>query len=230
MDLGRVLRQARDDAGLTLAAVASAAGVTRQALSRWERGDRPVRSDDADRVLAACGRDVRFQLVARHADVDGLLDQFASLTFTERIRRLPVLAPDILHALQATDGVVFSGAWAAAALGMPALHDVGGMLVSSDRAAQASVAAVLKPWSPLSLAPGGPWGITWDDEAFVRNPSLRLHHTLLAEFSTEVAPVFPLELRVPTDEVAWRVVDPALLVPDHVDAEVLERWRARSVT
>jgi transcriptional regulator with XRE-family HTH domain len=230
VDLASVLRRAREESGLTQAVVAERAGVTRHALSRWETGERPVRSDDADRVLAACGRDLRFQLVTRHADVDETLEQLASLSFDDRLRQLPVLSRDILHALQATDGVLFTGAWAAAALAIPRLHDVGGMLVSAAPEAQARVAAVLKPWSPLSLAPGGPWGITWDDGAFVRNPSLRLHQTLLSEFTADVTPVFPLELRVPTDEGPWRVVDPALLVPEHVDADVLERWRARPAT
>jgi transcriptional regulator with XRE-family HTH domain len=132
VDLGEVLRRAREQAGLTQAAVAREIGVTRFALSRWETGERPVRSDDADRVLAACGRDVRCRLVTRHADVDEELERLAALSFPDRIRRLRVLSPDILHGLQATDAVLFTGAWAAAALGLPALHDVGGMLVSAD--------------------------------------------------------------------------------------------------
>jgi transcriptional regulator with XRE-family HTH domain len=228
MDFGEVLRRAREQAGLTQAAVAREVGVTRFALSRWETGERPVRTDDADRVLAACGRDVRFQLVARHADVDEELARLAALGFRDRIRGLRVLSADILHALQATDAVIFTGAWAAAALGLPALHDVGGMLVSADAQAQARVAAVLKPWSPLSLADGGPWSIIWNDDVFVRNPSLRLHTTLLGEFTAQVAAALPLELRVPTDAQDWRVVDPAVLVPAHVDESVLDRWRRRA--
>jgi transcriptional regulator with XRE-family HTH domain len=230
VDLGDVLRQAREQAGLTQATVARKIGVTRFALSRWETGDRPVRSDDADRVLAACGRDVRFQLVTRHADLDEMLAHLASLSCADRIRTLRVLQPHILHQLQATDAVLFTGAWAAAALGMPRLHDVGGMLVSPDPAGQAKVAAVLKPWSPLSLAEGGPWSITWNDDAFVRNPSLRLHTALLGEFTTVVTDPMPLELRVITDNVPWRIVDPSLLAPDHVDDTTLERWRLRGAT
>jgi hypothetical protein len=189
-----------------------------------------VRSDHADRVLAACGRDVRFQLVARHADVDDELERLEALSVQDRIRRLPVLSIDILHALQATDAALFTGAWAAAALGLPALHDVGGMLVTAELQAQARVSAVLKPWSPLSLADGGPWSITWNDDVFVRNPALHLHTTLLGEFTTEVVSALPVEQRVPTTEGPWRVVDPALLVPAHVDADVLGRWRARRAT
>jgi transcriptional regulator with XRE-family HTH domain len=230
MNLGSVLRQAREEAGLSQQALARQVGVTRQALCKWERGQRPVRSDDADRILAACGRDVRFQLVQRHVDLDQELLRLQSLSFRDRIRELRVLSPEILHALQATDGVLFSGAWAAAALGLPRLHEVGGVLVAPDAAAQARISAVLKPWSPLSLAPGGPWSITWDDDVFVRNPSLRLFTTLLGEFTTEVAAALPLEQRVATDDVPWRVVDPALLAPDHVDAVALARWRLRRPT
>lgn len=204
--------------------------MTRHALSRWETSRRPIRSDDADRVLAACGRDVRFQLVSRYADVDEELDRLDSLGFADRIRQLRLLAPDLLDQLQATGGVVFGGAWAAAALGLPALQDVGEVRVGADRAAQARVAAVLMPWSPLSLAPGGPWGVTWDEEVFVRNPSLRLHTTLLGEFMTIVVEETALELRLLAGDVAWRIVDPSELVPAYVDADVLQRWRLRTPT
>lgn len=226
MDLGAVLRQARHEAGLTQQVVARAVGVTRHALCKWETGERPVRSDDADRVLAACGRDVRFRLVTRHADVDDELRRLATLTVQERVREIRgVLAPDILDGLQATDAVVFTGAWAAAALGLPALHTVGGLLVAAEPADQAKVAAVLKPWSPVRLAEDGPWSIVWNDEAFARNPVTRLYAGLLGEFTAEVVTALPLELRLPTQAGAWRVVDPELLVPDHVDGQALERWR-----
>ena len=230
MELGDILRQARHEAGLSQTSVAQAAGVTRQALCRWESGERPVRSDDADRVLAACGRDIRFQLVTRHADVDEELTRLAALPFPDRMRRTRVLSLEILHRLQATGAVVFTGCWAAAALGLPALHQVGGLLVSDTAADQARVAGVLKPWSPVSVVDGEPWGITWDDQVFVRNPTMTLHSALLGEFSASVVTATALELRVPTDSGPWRVVDPALLVPEHVDADALERWRARAAT
>lgn len=53
MDLAALLLAARHESGLAQVELARRAGVTRQALSRWENGTRPVRSDDADRVLAA---------------------------------------------------------------------------------------------------------------------------------------------------------------------------------
>lgn len=221
-----MLRRARHEAGLTQEVVARAAGVTRHSLCKWETGGRPVRSDDADRVLAACGRDVRFQLVTRHADLDDELRLLAAMTVQERVREIQgVLAPDILDALQATDAVVFTAAWAAAALGLPALHDVGGLLLTAEPADQAKVAAVLKPWSPVRIADDGRWAIVWNDEAFVRNPTTRLYAGLLGEFTAEVVTALPLELRVPAESRPWRVVDPALLVPGHVDAAALERWR-----
>lgn len=231
MDLGEVLRAARGEARLSQQFVADAVGVTRQALCRWETGARPVRSDDADSVLAACGRDVRFQLVSRHADVEEELARLASTSVLGRVGDLRgMLAPDVLPSLQATNAVVFTGAWAAAAFGLPALHHVGGMLVSSKAEAQAQVAAVLRPWTPVSLAPGGPWGITWDDAVFVRNPSMTLYASVLGEFTAEVSTEPRLELRVTVEDGEWRVVDPALLAPEHVDADVIERWRLRAAT
>ncbi|MDT7571092.1 MAG: HTH-type transcriptional regulator / antitoxin HipB, partial [Actinomycetota bacterium] len=89
MDLGDVLRAARREAGLTQEQLARDAGVSRHTLSRWESGARPVRADDADRILAACGRDVRFRIVDRHLDVDEALDRLAALPMAARLQTLP---------------------------------------------------------------------------------------------------------------------------------------------
>lgn len=227
MDVGAVLREARVSAGLTQAEVARLASVTRHALSRWETSTRPVRSDVADRILAACGADVRMQLVARQADLDAALSQLASLSVQDRVGTLRgLLSTHILDALQATGGAVFTGAWAALALGLPSLTTLGGLLVSGQVSAQAQVSAVLARMQPLSLAPGGPWGITWDGDVFQRNPSGTFETVLIGRFSAAVVPGPVPELRLETPTGPWRVVTPEQLVPDSVDGEVVERWRA----
>jgi transcriptional regulator with XRE-family HTH domain len=231
MELGSVLRQARLEAGLTQESVARAVGVTPQALCRWESGARPVRSDQADRVLAACGRDARVRLVPRHADLDAELQRLAGLTVRERVRTIRgLLDPGILLALQQTGAVVFTGLWAAASLGLPALSTEGGLLLGDVGSDQAAVAAVLAPFHPQSLAPGGPWGVTWDDEVFVRHPVERWRANLLGCFTSEVVADPGAEVSVPVPGGRWRVVEPSRLVPDTVDASVLDRWRAARAT
>ena len=225
MDIGGLLRAAREEAGLTQVQVARRAGTTANALSRWECGTRPVRSDDADRVLDACGRDVRFSLVLRHTDVDELLRELAGVPVLDRVARLPgMLGLSLLQELQATAHVRFGGAWAAAALGLPALQRVGGLVVSADTDGHAAVAALLRPWYPLQVEGRQTYGVSWDDQVFVRNPHALWSMPRLGTFTIDVADE-GAERRVRAGEQVWRVVDPVQLVPDHVDATVLERWR-----
>jgi len=223
MELGAVLREARDAKDLTQRQVARRTGFTVQAISRWERGDRPVRSDIADRILAACGSDVRMTLVDRHEDVDALLTKLVAQSVPDRmnqIRRLLTLEP--LHQLQQSGGVVFTGAWAAAALGLPPLHEVGGMLVTSS---YATVAEILRPQSPVRIAKDGPWGTTWDAEVLTRNPHAAWQSLLIGDFTIDVVDAGGVELQVATPQGPWRLVEPGRLVPQHVDAAVLARWR-----
>lgn len=223
MDLGSILREARDARELTERQIALRTGFTVQAISRWERGDRPVRSDVADRILAACGSDVRVTLVDRHQDVDALLTRLQAQTVPERMGVIPgLLRLNTLDELQQTGHVVFTGAWAAAALGLPPLHQVGGMLVSG---AHARVAAILRVQSPVRTAEDGPWGASWDDAVLTRHPHAQWHSMLIGDFVLEVVAAGGLQVQVPTPQGPWQVVDPARLVPQHVDATVLARWR-----
>jgi transcriptional regulator with XRE-family HTH domain len=225
VDLGALLRAARDEAGLTQVEVARRAGVTANALSRWESGARPVRSDDADRVLAACGRDVRFSLVLRHADTDGLLERMATVPVLERYSQFDLVLPHLLVELQATGAVRFSRGWAAAALGLPALRRCGGFELSSDPADQAAVAGVLRPWHPDILDGGRRWEAHWDEAVFQRDPSATWSATVLGSFHVEVVDLVGPEHRVQVGDQAWRVVEPTRLVPDDVDETTLDRWR-----
>lgn len=229
MDLGALLRQTRERAGLTQHAVAAAVGVTPFALSRWETGARPVRADLADRVLAACDADVRFTLVPRQADLDAALSALAGLTVQERVRTLrELLSVERLDELQATGAVIFCGAWAALAHGLPPLQPTGGLLVTADPVGQARASAVLRQMQPLRIASGGPWSVTWDDAVFERNPAMTLYTLMLGTFTSQVVTAPTPELRLETDAGPWRVVLPESLVPDVVDAETVGRWRERA--
>ena len=225
MDLGKLLRAARDETGLTQAEVAHRAGIAKNTLSRWESGARPVRSNDAERILAACGRDVRFSLVLRHTDTDELLQRLAAVPVLERYSQFDLVLPQILIDLQATGAVRFSRGWAAAALGLPALRRCGGFELSSVPAAQAAVAAVLRPWHPDLLESGRRWGANWDDHVFQRDPTATWSATVLGEFAINLMDLTGPEHRVAVGDQSWRIVDPAQLVPDDVDPLTLDRWR-----
>jgi transcriptional regulator with XRE-family HTH domain len=231
MDLGDVLRTAREAAGLSQREVGDRVGVPQSTVSRWEIGRRPVRSDQADSVLAACGQDVRFSLVKRHTDLDELLHRLSALGLEARLRQVRgLLATTKLDELQRTGGVVFGGAWAAAVLGMPALSGVGALLVSPDAGEQAAVAAVLDRCRPMRLAPGGPWAVVCDARVFERNPDALLTTSLLGEFEVRVVDALAPEVRVHIDGHSWRLVEPACLVPAYVDQLVLDRWTALRTT
>jgi transcriptional regulator with XRE-family HTH domain len=225
VDLAALLRAARVDSGLSQVEVARRAGVTQQALSRWESGSRPVRSDDADRVLAACGRDVRFSLVPRHTDTDELLQRLAAVPVLERYSQFDLVVPQILVDLQATGAVRFSQGWAAAALGLPALRPCGGFELSRHGADQDAVAGVLRPWNPDIYEDGRRCGANWDDGVFQRDPAATWSATVLGDFWVEVVDLGGAEYRVQVGDHSWRVVEPAQLVPDDVDAITLDRWR-----
>ena len=228
MDLGRLLRAARDEAGLTQAEVARRAGISSNALSRWESGARPVRSDDADRVLSACGRDARFSLVLRHADTDDLLEELAVEPVLDRYSQFGVVLPGILAELQATGAVRFSRGWAAAALGLPPLRRCGGFELTPEAAGQAAVAAVLRVWHPDLIERGHRWAANWDDEVFRRDPAATWSATVLGDFCVDVVDLVGPEHRVQAGEQSWRVVPPDRLVPDDVDATTLDRWQRRA--
>jgi transcriptional regulator with XRE-family HTH domain len=225
VDLGEVLRRARDEAGLSQAEAARKAGVSSQTLCRWERGTRPIRADDADRLLATYGRDVRFTLVLRHADLDERLRELAAQTRSKRLASIRgLLGTPALDELQATGAVVFGGAWAAAALGLPALNNVGELVVDDDPTGVRAVGAVLDTWFTAMRTKHYLTSVGWDEDVFRRNPEAVWTAPLLGNFSVRTLPVPPPERRLVDEGVAWRVLDPRKLVPAYVDAAAVARW------
>ena len=82
---GRLIREARQLAGLTQDELARRLGTTQSAVSNWERGHDTPRVDTLARILEACGfvADVTFR---RQDDVDrAQLRQNLAMTPAERL-------------------------------------------------------------------------------------------------------------------------------------------------
>jgi transcriptional regulator with XRE-family HTH domain len=82
---GRLIRDARQLAGLTQAELARRLGTTQSAVSNWERGHDTPRVDTLARILEACGfvADVTFR---RQDDVDrAQLRENLTMTPAERL-------------------------------------------------------------------------------------------------------------------------------------------------
>jgi transcriptional regulator with XRE-family HTH domain len=85
---GKVIREARKVAGLSQHELAERAGVPRQSIVRWERGNVEPGFDTVRRLLRGCGYDLS---VVRHepdASVDVRLGGKRELTPHERVLAL----------------------------------------------------------------------------------------------------------------------------------------------
>lgn len=65
--IGRALRNARHDAGITQAELAAAASVSREAVSLMENGQRGTRVDTLNAILFALGYELAFVPMAESA-------------------------------------------------------------------------------------------------------------------------------------------------------------------
>jgi transcriptional regulator with XRE-family HTH domain len=82
MDAPRLIRQARDRAGLTKTGLAAAARTSASALVAYETGTRSPTVATLDRLLAACGLQVRVVLEPYLADLDAAVDALLATTPT----------------------------------------------------------------------------------------------------------------------------------------------------
>ncbi len=75
MDVGALLRQAREQAVHTQRQLAAQLGVPPSTLSRYESGAGQPSLRMLDRILAGCGKQLHATLVQRHADLDADLNR-----------------------------------------------------------------------------------------------------------------------------------------------------------
>jgi transcriptional regulator with XRE-family HTH domain len=86
LDVGALVRECREHAGLRQAELAGRLGTTQSAVSRWEHGHDVPRVDTLGRILRACGFEVDLTF-RRHDDEDrSQIRHMLALTPTERVR------------------------------------------------------------------------------------------------------------------------------------------------
>lgn len=225
MDIAGLVRAARLDAHLSQKALAARAGTAASVVSRVEAGHALPSLALLDRVLAACGRDVQWRLVQRHADLDELFARLAARAPLERLKDLDLRCGAVVEAL-APVGVLVGGAWAAALHGVPREHDRGRLWLPDDEQAVGEVIAVLRRYMVHLLEDGRPVGAAYDPELLQRHPdaSWLLGRVTFRLTVLGVGQEWPAEQRLVDREVTLRVV--AELGPDDgARPEVLERWR-----
>jgi transcriptional regulator with XRE-family HTH domain len=87
MSPGTLIREARQEAGLTQAELAARLGTTQSAIARLERPDSNPRVATLEAALRAAGRRLDVSAPARPPEVDeDQIREFLKLTPTERIR------------------------------------------------------------------------------------------------------------------------------------------------
>lgn len=114
-ELGRLLRQQREAAGLTAAELASRAGTTPSNVSRVERATLAASLDTVERLFAALGLQLRLETEPM-LDLDSQLDRLAWLPLPERLARSGVC--DLLESVSGF-AYVIDGALAATLHGVP---------------------------------------------------------------------------------------------------------------
>jgi transcriptional regulator with XRE-family HTH domain len=81
-----LLREARHRAGLTQRELAERAGTSQAAVARIERGRQSPSLETLQRLVRACGLDLRFHLAPPDGHRERLIDATLALTPEERLR------------------------------------------------------------------------------------------------------------------------------------------------
>jgi transcriptional regulator with XRE-family HTH domain len=81
-----LLREARRRAGLTQRELAERAGTSQAAVARIERGRQSPSLETLQRLVRACGFDIRFHLAPPDGHRDRLIDATLAMSPEERLR------------------------------------------------------------------------------------------------------------------------------------------------
>jgi transcriptional regulator with XRE-family HTH domain len=232
MDIAAALRAARRTTGLSQKKLARRVGLSAGALSRYESGASQPSLPTLDRILAACGKDLRLVLVDRVDDLDVELARRATLPLARRCGEIGFLRPAFLERLVRHDTqVLVGGSWAAELHGIPAEPAEGRLLVADEAAALTRLATAFMAGSvPWRETEGHFGSLSVRPTTFVEHSVVRWRQADVGSFRTEVVPdgvAWPLERRVDTPDGPLRVLAAhELTEADGVPADVLRAWTA----
>jgi transcriptional regulator with XRE-family HTH domain len=245
VDVGTLLRAARERAALTQGDLASAAGTSRSAVTAYERGHMSPTVRTLDRLLAGCGLQARVTLEPLLADLDLRVDALVSGPSSLDVERLAELALSLddapearklgIGAPPARRGPVrwaFDGGTALGLHGFGAGGATTGLVAVADDA--------LRFWMRAAQVSGetprGDLYMAWLD-ADVDTMTAALRHpcfSLLGMLEIRVVDELPATVRIvaperaPDRHPAWPVVTVDEVEAAHPAlAEVLARWRQR---
>jgi Predicted transcriptional regulator with C-terminal CBS domains len=91
-NVAQLLRDQRERADLSQAALARAAGTSQQCLSRIEKGDQAARTDTIERLFEALGWQLRIELEALDADLDTAIDHIGEVDEDQRVIALSLFS------------------------------------------------------------------------------------------------------------------------------------------
>ena len=98
-DVGPLIRTAREEAGLTQAALAARLRTTQSVVSRWERGGDVPRLSTLVRVLRACGQSLILSIRPEDDGIDrAQIRQQLALSPAERLASVTNLSRTLAHA------------------------------------------------------------------------------------------------------------------------------------
>jgi transcriptional regulator with XRE-family HTH domain len=95
--LAALIKREREQRWLSQAKLAELAGTNRRNISAYERRKREPRLDEAERVLAGMGLQLRLELEPLSSDVDARIDEISKLTIAERLAKVPFLIPQLME-------------------------------------------------------------------------------------------------------------------------------------
>lgn len=220
-ELGRLIRQEREAANLSLADLAGRAGVSQNSLGRIERATLAPSLDTIEKIFAALGLQVRLDVEPLDDDLDAQLDRLSWLPLSERLER-----SGLSHLLTTLDNVAFvlDGALAANLLGIPLPVDALDLVVTwhdSDR----FTGWLLKRFAYRYHERSGEFRMLDLDP---RAPGPHYWQTNFGKVRAQMVDELPDSVEVVVGEHAYRVRPLSdLVLPDRDTARLLQRFRER---
>lgn len=218
-----LIRYERERRFLTQERLAELSGVDSRRISAYERRERQPRLDDAERVLAGMGLQLRLETEALSSDIDARLDELLALSTVERIARLRVALPELLDWLAPGEPVV-EGTVAAIIQGAPIDATMLALSVARERLDDFATA--------MMRFPPARWNERWQDygvsSSDPRQPGPMRWRSHFGEFTLRVADSLSEFLTVRIDETELRVRPLSHVeIDDPAVSEQLRRFRER---